>query len=90
MNKSIASLTWRLIVAACFLCVMAISIGCSRQSTAECPNAQHYLRDYQLEYHYDTLTVYDNERFVGSHIATDSIGIEHGDFIDSLVLRDNE
>ena len=56
---------------------------------AECPNAQHYLRDYQLEYHNDTLWIYDADRLVGTHIDTSLDGINHGSFIDTTVLNDN-
>lgn len=44
------------------------------------------LKDYQLEYHLDTLKVWDSERLVGMHI--DSLYL-HGAFIDSLILDDN-
>lgn len=54
---------------------------------AECPNVQHYLRDYQLEYHNDTLWIYDADRLVGMHIDT---SVYHGNFIDSTILLDNQ
>lgn len=56
---------------------------------AECPNAQHYLRDYQLEYHNDTLWIYDADRLVGTHIDTSLDGINHGAYIDTTILKDN-
>ena len=56
---------------------------------AECPNVQKYLRDYQLEYHNDTLWIYDADRLVGIHIDYSSDGINHGEFIDVTVLKDN-
>jgi hypothetical protein len=49
---------------------------------------EKYLRDYQLNYYMDTVWVYDGDRLVGSHI--DSInGLNHGKFIDSIILADN-
>jgi hypothetical protein len=47
-----------------------------------------HLKDYQLNYYMDTVWIYDGQRLLGSHI--DSIkGIEHGKYIDSLILADN-
>lgn len=53
---------------------------------AECPNAQYYLRDYQLEYHNDTLRIYDADRLVGTHVDTTT---HFGNFIDSTIVIDN-
>ena len=57
---------------------------------AECPNVQHYLRDYQLEYHYDTLWIYDADRLVGTNIDTSVSGLNHGKFIEETILNDNQ
>lgn len=47
------------------------------------------LQDYQLQYHYDTLQVWNGSRLVGTHIDTSSEGYFHGAFIDSLIMADN-
>lgn len=44
------------------------------------------LQDYQLQYHEDTLFLYDGNRLVGWHISHD---YTHGAWIDSTVLADN-
>lgn len=56
---------------------------------AECPNVRNLIQDYQLQYHYDTIWIYDGDRLVGSHIDNSGEGYLHGSFIDSLILADN-
>lgn len=62
-------------------CYTTKQTGCPYEG-AECPNAQHYMREYQLELDMDTVTVFDGDRIVGRYVNTrwdsqlDSILIE--------------
>lgn len=75
-----------------FLCLLALSFTACNVDTntecrfegAECPNVQHYLRDYQIEVHYDTVWIYDADRLVGKYINTKWDGQ-----IDSILINDN-
>lgn len=49
---------------------------------AECPNAQKYLRDYQLDFLTDTIYIYDGDRLVGM-LQHDSENP-----LDSIILKD--
>ena len=51
---------------------------------AECPNAQSYLRDYQIELHMDTVWLYDGDRLVGQFINSTP-----NSTLDSIILKDN-
>lgn len=51
---------------------------------AECPNVQHYLRDYQIELFNDTVWVYDADRLVGKYTNT-----KWDSQLDSILLKDN-
>jgi len=55
-----------------------------------CKNKTVNGRDYQLEYHLDTLWIYDGERLVGTHINTDTSAYIHGTFIDTTIMNDNQ
>lgn len=48
----------------------------------ECPNAQKYVRDYQIDIHMDTTWLYDGDRLVGRVITDESP-------LDSLIAEDN-
>lgn len=50
---------------------------------AECPNAQHYLRDYQIEIYFDTVWIYDADRLVDKYTTTFT------GQMDSVLLKDN-
>lgn len=50
----------------------------------ECPNAQHYLRDYQIDLHIDTVWLYDGDRLVGRFINSTP-----NSKLDSLISEDN-
>lgn len=52
---------------------------------AECPNAQHYMKDYQLDIHSDTTAVllYDADRLVGK------MPYSGNPLLDSLLSEDN-
>ena len=58
--------------------------GECRYEGAECPNVQRYLRDYQVEYHFDTVWIYDADRLVGSYIDS-----SYTSKMDSIILKDN-
>lgn len=51
---------------------------------AECPNAQNYLRDYQIELHLDTVWLYDADRLVATFINT-----SWDSKLDSVIMKDN-
>jgi hypothetical protein len=51
---------------------------------AECPNAQFYMKDYQIRLHMDTVWVYEADRLVGSYINT-----KWDSQLDSILLKDN-
>jgi hypothetical protein len=61
--------------------------GCSSTPSKADKIIGLYLRDYQLEYHNDTLRIYDQDRLVG--MATDT-ALNFGRFIDSTILKDNQ
>lgn len=54
----------------------------------ECPNVQDYadkhLRDYQIEVHYDTVWIYDENRLVGTFVNT-----KWDSKLDSIIINDN-
>lgn len=74
--------------------LLLLAIACAKQNRcpyegAECPNVQNYLRDYQLEYHYDTLWIYDADRLVARLVDT-TCEVTYGAKIDSTILADNQ
>lgn len=66
----------------------AKDIGKCPYEGAECPNVQQYKRDYQFEYHYDTLWIYDADRLVSRLVDTTG-EVSYGHKIDSVILADN-
>jgi hypothetical protein len=50
---------------------------------AECPNAQHFMREYQLQLDMDTVTVFDADRIVGRYIS------RFDSQLDSILIEDN-
>lgn len=50
----------------------------------ECPNADYYSRDYQLELYMDTVWVYDGDKLVDKYTSN------WNTHLDSVLLRDNE
>lgn len=56
--------------------------GC-RYEGAECPNAQQYMREYQLQLDMDTVTVFDGDRIVGRYVS------RFDSQLDSILIEDN-
>lgn len=95
-EQFIKSQTWRFVLIALFFIAAASFTSCKPvkgQCTfegAECPNVQHYLRDYQLEFQYDTLKIYDADRLVGTIVDTTEAWRNIGHFIDTTIANDNQ
>jgi hypothetical protein len=54
-------------------------------NVADCPDFEHYMRDYQIQLHMDTVWIYDKDRLVGSFTNT-----TWNSQYDSIFLKDNE